>query len=275
VPDGSPAATKASLPLYGLVELSAAKAEFWRAIGVEFKDAGGSHAPDRLDFARQTVPERIEPELLFSQICGYPLRKLFGSQAQVLAAPVYDAQYCEGATHCGVFVVHQKARYQCLADLQGCRLVFGGPYSNSGMNLPRRAIAEIAGGSPFFGSATETDSQAGNLELVARDEADATCVDNVTYAYVGRHRPEVAVLLRVLALTPRSPSIPFVTAIATESAAVERLRRALRAVATAPRWAEVRAGLMLGDIVAIEDARYDRLLEYEQEAVELGYPILC
>jgi ABC-type phosphate/phosphonate transport system substrate-binding protein len=257
------------------VELSAAKAAFWRAIGVEFQEAGGSDVPAALDFARPTVPERIEPELLFSQICGYPLRKLFGSQAQVLAAPVYDAEYCDGATHCGVFVVHRTARYQRLADLQGCRLVFGGPYSNSGMNLPRRAVAEIAGGSPFFGSATETDSQAGNLELVARGEADATCVDNVTYAFLGRHRPQVATLLRVLALTPRSPSIPFVTAAATDPAAVEGLRRALRAVATAPRWADVRAGLMLRDIVAIEDDRYDRLLEYEQESTELGYPNLC
>ena len=119
--------------------------------------------------------------MLFTQLCGYPLQKLFRSQTLVLAAPVYDGQYCEGATHCGVFVVQRAAPYKQLADLRSRRFVFGGPYSNSGMNLPRRAIAEIAGGSPFFESATLTDSQAENLELVARGEADATCVDSMTY----------------------------------------------------------------------------------------------
>jgi ABC-type phosphate/phosphonate transport system substrate-binding protein len=267
-------AGQASLPLYGLSELREAKAAFWRALRLEFERLGGEHAPEFLDFARPTVPARIEPEMFFSQICGYPLQKLFPARARVLAAPAYDAEDCDGATHCGVFVVHRQSRSGCLADLRGCRFVFGGPHSNSGMNLPRRAIAEIAGGSAFFGTAVETESQPGNLELVARGEADATCVDNVTYAYVRRHRPQVAARLRVLARTPPSPSIPFVTARATEPATVERLVRALREVATAQRWAQVRAGLMLRDIVPIDGAAYECLLDYEREAVALGYPVL-
>jgi len=266
---------QASLPLYGLLELREAKAAFWQALCVELKRAGVESVPDALDFAQPFVPERIEPQLLLTQICGYPLKKLFGSQTLVLAAPAYDADYCEGATHCGVFVVQREAPYQRLADLRDCRFVFGGPYSNSGMNLPRRAIAEIAGGAPFFKSATETDNQAGNLEVVARGQADATCVDNMTYAYVLRYRPQVAALTRVLATTPRSPSIPFVTSKETEPATVECLHRALAEVATAPVWAQARAGLMIRDIVPIESASYECLLEYEREAVGLGYPVIC
>jgi ABC-type phosphate/phosphonate transport system substrate-binding protein len=264
----------ASLPLYRLVELEGAKARFWRAVYSEFGRAGGRDAPDELDLARPTVPESIEPETLFTQVCGYPLQKLFSSQARVLAAPVYDADHCEGATHCGVFVVHRQAPYVQLGDLKGCRFVFGGPCSNSGMNLPRRAIADVAGGEGFFGSALETDSQGGNLEMVARRDADATCVDSVTYAFVARHRPKVAAALRILATTVRSPSIPFVTSTASDPATVERLVLALRAVATSSEWADARAGLMLRDIVPIEAAEYEHLLEYEREATELGYPVL-
>jgi ABC-type phosphate/phosphonate transport system substrate-binding protein len=264
-----------SLPLYGLAELRDAKTAFWQALRLEFSRAGGRRAPEALDFARPIVPERIEPEALFTQVCGYPLQKLFDSQAIVLAAPVYDAEYCDGATHCGVFVVHRDASYTQLEDLRGCRFVFGGPCSNSGMNLPRRAVAAIAGGAPFFASATETDSQGGNLEQVARGEADATCVDNVTLAYLSMHRPQVAGSLRVLALTPRSPSIPFVTSSATDSSTVAHLRRALAEVASAPQWAGVRDGLLLGDIVPIEAVEYECLLTYEQESVALGYPVLC
>jgi ABC-type phosphate/phosphonate transport system substrate-binding protein len=275
---GSPdqgVARQASLPLYGLAELRPAKAAFWRAIRTELERAGERPAPATLDFTQPIVPERIGPEVLFSQVCGYPLQKLFGSQALILAAPVYDAEYCEGATHCGVFVVHRDAPYQRLADLKHCRYVYGGPHSNSGMNLPRRSIAGIAGGAPFFGEAIETDSQVGNLELVARHEVDATCVDNVTFAFVVRHRPQVAAMTRVLALTARSRTIPFVTSSATEPATVGRLHRALKEVGTAPEWEAARAGLMLHDIVPIEGARYGCLLEYEQEAVALGYPVLC
>jgi hypothetical protein len=57
------------------------------------------------------------------------------------------------------------------------------------MNLPRRAIADIADGKLFFGSIVETHSHPGNIERVARGEIDATCVDCVTYAFFARHRP--------------------------------------------------------------------------------------
>ena len=268
---GAGPAKQASLPLYGLSELRAAKAAFWQALRVEFGRAGGTQAPDMLDFSRSTVPTRIEAEVLFTQVCGYPLQKLFASQAIVLGAPLYEAEFCEGATHCGVFVVGREASYEGLKDLRDCRFAFGGPFSNSGMNLPRRAIAEIAGGSPFFARAIENDSQAGNLEQVAHGQADATCVDNVTLAYVVRHRPKVAAELRVLAPTPRSPTIPFVTSSATPSANVKRLRRALAEVAAAPEWTNARAGLMLSGIVPAEAADYECLLEYERQAITLGY----
>ena len=95
------------------------------------------------------------------------MQKFFSSQARLLAAPVYEADYCDGSTHCGVFVVHRLASYARLEDLRGSRLAFGGPFSNSGMNLPRRTLAEVAHRDTFFESAVETDSQAGNLEMVA------------------------------------------------------------------------------------------------------------
>jgi hypothetical protein len=55
----------------------------------------------------------------------------------------------------------------------------------------------------------------------------------------------------------------------------EALRRALFRVARADEWAQVRAGLMLQDIVPISDESvYENLLRYEYEARMLGYPEL-
>jgi ABC-type phosphate/phosphonate transport system substrate-binding protein len=106
---------------------------------------------------------------------------------------------------------------------------------------------------------------------VARREADATCVDSVTYAFFCRHRPQLGEVTRVLAATPPSPSIPFVTSVETPPALQDGLRNALGNVARSDHWAHARAGLMLQDIVPIELEDYAVQLRYEGEARKSGY----
>ena len=180
---------QASLPMYNLPEMQAENAAFWLAIRTEAERLGVMGLPPALDFARKPVPARIEPDTVFTQVCGWPLQTIYAGQAKVLGVPAYDAAHCAGPTHAGVFVVRRDAPFRSVADLRGCDFVFNSIHSNSGMNLPRRVIAELAGGRPFFGSIVETHSQPINLERVARGEADATCVDCVTYAFFARHRP--------------------------------------------------------------------------------------
>jgi ABC-type phosphate/phosphonate transport system substrate-binding protein len=267
------ALVRASLPMYNLPEMRSANAAFWEAVRQELANRG-AHVPAMLEPERKPVPVEIEPDTLFTQVCGYPLQTIYRGQAALLGAPVYAVNHCDGPTHAGVFVVDRNSAYRTLADLRGCRFVFNSIHSNSGMNLPRRAIAEIARRRPFFGSIAETHSQPANIERVARGEADATCVDCVTYAFFCRHRPHLGDMTRVLAATPPSPSIPFVTSSATPDGLRERLQAALFAVARDPAWSEVRAGLMLRDIAPVELVSYAVQLRYEQEAVELGYPKL-
>ena len=144
-----------------------------------------------------------------------------------------------------------------------------------GMNLPRRRIADIADGKPFFGSIVETHSHPGNIERVARGEIDATCVDCVTYAFFSRYRQGLAEATRVLATTPPSPSIPFVTSVQAPPRLKEALREALLRVARDDKWSDARAGLMMQDIVPVDDGSpYQDLLRYEDEARALGYPEL-
>ncbi|MFI4985869.1 MAG: phosphate/phosphite/phosphonate ABC transporter substrate-binding protein [Alphaproteobacteria bacterium] len=266
---------RASLPIYNLPEMQAANHRFWQAMRCELAREDIRDTGEALAFEQRAVPERIERCMLFTQVCGYPLQTIYRGQATLLGAPVYAADYCDGATHAGVFVVHGTAPYRRLEDLRGCRFVYNSRHSNSGMNLPRRAIADLAAGRPFFATIAETHSHAGNLERVARGEADGTCVDNVTFAFVARHRPQLAEALRILASTPPSPSIPFVTSRAADADTVAALRRALMRVARAPEWADARAGLMLRDIVPADERAYAALLDYERQAAALGYPALC
>jgi ABC-type phosphate/phosphonate transport system substrate-binding protein len=266
--------SRVSLPMYNLPEMRGVNAAFWNALRVELTRRRLDHAPEALDFERKPVPGEIEADTLFTQVCGYPLQTIYRGQAILLGAPVYEAAHCDGATHTGVFVVHRDSPYQNIGDLAGCQFAYNSRHSNSGMNLPRRDIANIAQGRPFFASIVETHTQPGNIERVARQEVDATCVDCVTYAFFRRHRPKLGDLTRILAATQVSPSIPFVTSSSAPQELVANLREALFAVAHAPEWADARAGLMLRDIVPIEPANYDVQLRYEQEAKGLGYPEL-
>ena len=266
---------RASLPMYNLPEMRAVNAAFWQAMRTEAERLGVAALPDRLDFDRKPVPAEIEPDTLFTQVCGWPLQTVYAGQAVVLGVPIYAAAHCGGPVHAGVFVVHREAAYASVADLRGCDFVFNSVHSNSGMNLPRRTIADLAGKQPFFGSISETHSQPENLERIARREAEATCVDCVTYAFFTCHRPASAAQLRVLAATPPTPAIPFVTAAATPEPVRAALTHALARVASAPQWTEARAGLMLQGIAPAALADYSLPVAYAAEAAALGYPVLC
>ncbi len=267
-------APTASLPMYNLPEMRQVNAEFWAALRGLLADAGLA-APEGLVFERPPVPERIGGEVLFSQTCGYPLETIFRGQAIRLRTPCYDAEGCDGPTHCGVFVVPAASRVRDLRDLAGGVFLLNSRHSNSGMNLPRRALAEIAGGRGFFAQVVETGSQPGNLDRIARGEGDVTAVDCVTYEFWRRYRPAAAARTAVLARTPPSPAIPFVTAAATPPETLAILRAALRRVAREERFAAARAGLLIKDIVDVPAERYRALLDYESEAARLGYATLA
>ena len=141
--------------------------------------------------------------------------------------------------------------------MRGSTFLLNHRHSNSGMNLPRRALAGIADGHPFFARVIEP------------------AVDNVTYAFWCHNRPEAARHVRLLARTPPSPAIPFVTSTATPPATVEVLRAALRELAHNPCYAKARRGLLMTDIVDVPATAYRGLLDYEREAAQLGYPALA
>ena len=160
----------ASLPMYNLPEMRAVNARFWQVLRGLLIEAGLGGIPEILSFDRRPVPERIGPEVLFSQTCGYPLETIFRGQAVRVGTPCYDAEGCDGPSHCGLFVVPAGSRAGGLSDLRGGIFLLNHRHSNSGMNLPRRALAEVAEARPFFAQVIETGSHPGNLDRIARGE---------------------------------------------------------------------------------------------------------
>jgi ABC-type phosphate/phosphonate transport system substrate-binding protein len=162
-----------------------------------------------------------------------------------------------------------------LADLKGSRYLLNSPVSNSGMNLPRRSLAEMAGGGRLFSAVIETGGHPASLDRLPRGDGDVASIDCVTYAFWRHYRPDAAARVRIIGETPRSPAIPFVTSIATPPAVVQILRTALRVLMHDARYENVRSGMLLTDVVDLPDTAYRGLLDYEREARELGYAVVA
>jgi hypothetical protein len=123
----------ASLPMYNLPEMRAVNARFWEVLRGILIDAGLRDVPESLSFDRLPVPERIGPEVLFSQTRGYPLETVFQGQAIRLGTPCYAAPGCDGPTHCAFFIVPKTSPAMSLSDLKHGRYLLNSPVSNSGM----------------------------------------------------------------------------------------------------------------------------------------------
>lgn len=264
-----------SLPMYNLPEMRGVNAAFWHALKAELRADGVTDLPEALAFARPPVPDLIGPSTFFSQTCGYPLQTIYQDQYELLGVPSYNAPGCEGATHRAFVLVRDDSRCTSPEDLRGGVFAVNSPHSNSGMNLPRALFARMAGGKPFFRSVIQTGGHPASIAKVEAGEADAASIDCLTYVFLKDYRPEAVAALRILAETPPSPSIPFVTSCATPSEHVAALRQALLRLAGDPARRGVLAGLRIRGIGPADRPTYERILDYERQAADLGYPELA
>jgi ABC-type phosphate/phosphonate transport system substrate-binding protein len=267
----------ARLPMYALPEMAAANAALWAAIRDSLAEAGVGDLPIDLSPSPPALPATIFPATLFSQMCGYPLRRLYDGQYQLLGTPLYDLPGCampaDGVpTHCSFIVVPRDSAALSIVDLRGSRFAINGADSNSGMNLPRRLFAPLAEGGRFFGVTTVTGGHVKSMEAIVAGDADAASIDCVTFGFCASYRPALVAALRTLAETPASPAIPFITAATTPPATVAAL---IRMLTNSNRVRDALAGLHITAVVPSRPEAYDAVLTFEEEASALGYPALA
>ena len=257
--------------MYALPEMAAANVALWDAIRERLDVAD---APARLSPTPIGLPATIAPETLFSQMCGYPLRRLYEGQYRLLGTPLYDLPGCGWFApgvpgHRSFIVVARASQTETVVALRGSRFAVNGFDSNTGMNLPRLLLAPLAEGRPFFSSVMVSGRHVRSMEMVAAGEADAAAIDCVTYGFCALHRPALVAALRVVAETVASPAIPFITAAATAPETAAALTRILLGEV-----GEALAGLRIVAVAPPSPAAYEAVLAYEAEAAALGYPVL-
>ncbi len=265
----------ASLPMYNFPGMRQVNAAFWLALSTLLRRRGLAGVPDALSYDSAPVPERLGAEVLFTQTCGWPLQTLYQGQYRLLARPCYNAAGCVGSTHSAFIMVRQDSAAHTVANLRGSRFALNTLHSNSGMNLPRRLFADLAQGRPFFGQVIETGGHGASLRLLQAGGADCASIDCLTIAFAQDYQPELVAGLRILAQTPPSPTIPFVTSIATDPEIRALLQGCLFEMSADPAFRPVLDGLRMARIEPAQEEDYNRLLDYEREAAELGYPAIA
>ncbi|MFO1057261.1 MAG: PhnD/SsuA/transferrin family substrate-binding protein [Dongiaceae bacterium] len=270
-----PAPMLASLPMYDLPELAAATDSWWRGLAAAFRRAGLAEVPGRLTREVALPAHWLDPALLFSQTCGYPLTHALAGRVGLLGTPCYAAPGCEGPLYRSLVLVAEGSPARSLAELRGQVAAMNGRDSQSGCNVLRALLAPHAAGGRFCGAVLETGSHAASIAAVAAGRAGFAAIDCVTHALLARRRPAALAGTRVLLESPAVPGLPYVAGGAVDEDGRRRLRDGLRAAFADPGLAETRDALLLAGFDELPLAAYDAILAMRRQAEAAGYPELA
>jgi ABC-type phosphate/phosphonate transport system substrate-binding protein len=260
----------AVLPMYDFPWTAAANDALWAAISARLAEAG-VQSPTRLTRGGELAVLWRHSGLIFGQICGYPYASGLKDAVTLIAAPEYSFPGCENASHRS-FIIRRASDPRCaLKEFRGAVAALNAHDSNTGMNLFRALIAPIAGGAEFFSSVVLTGSHQASVAAVDNGQADLASIDCVSFALLGRGRPELIERLAIVAESPLLPCLPFIAAASLPALTIAAVRKALIAALADPGLAETRTALGLTGARAATPADYDRVMEIERDARVAGY----
>lgn len=248
-----------SLPMYDWPEVAEAT-EAW-AQGVlkhlDGKARTRDRNPDYFSGWRQ-------PDLLFSQTCGYPFTHEFRGKLTYVATPHYGIPGCEGPNYRSFIFARE---HRPLADFRGRRAAVNNPDSMSGMLALKLVFAPLAKGGRFFSQVIESGGHIRSMIAVRDDKADICAIDAVCVALARRYRPDYLEGLVEIARAPMVPGLPFVTAPGNDPAP---LRQALAKAFADPDLASARKALFLAGHSVLAAEAYDLILKLERQMEEAG-----
>jgi ABC-type phosphate/phosphonate transport system substrate-binding protein len=270
----SGAAPIAALPMYDFPWTAEANDALWASISARLIEAG-VQAPMRLTRGADAAAQWRDPGLVFGQTCGYPYVKGLKDAVTLIATPEYGFPGCEGASHRSFIIRAAHDPRRGLGEFRGATAALNADDSNTGMNLFRAAIASVADGAPFFRAIVVIGSHEASVEAIADGRAELASVDCVSFALLGRGRPELVERVAIVAESALSPCLPFIASARLERSTIDAAREALFAALADPNLAEARAALGLKGARVATPADYDRVTALEREAAAMGYARLA
>jgi ABC-type phosphate/phosphonate transport system substrate-binding protein len=266
---------RATLSMYDMAgAVREANDLLWTALSQNLRERGLS-VSESLDRQSHYHAVWSEPDLVFSQTCGYPYVMELRQKVRLVATPIYAFPGGEGTDRASFVIAQESHPGQSLSDFRGARAAINDRMSNSGMNLFRAAIAPLAEGKPFFGSIMVSGGHVASIDAVREGLADIASVDTVTWGLLDKHAPERLEGVRIVAETPRGPGLPFITRGTTSDAELAAIRSALMDVLADPAHKSVLDTLGLKGVAILSDGDYQRLDDLRRQADSQGYTALA
>lgn len=264
----------ASLDMYDFPEIRGATDAWWEALARGFAAEGLTSIPQhRTRSIEESVPWSA-PNLFFTQICGYPLRKRYRESLRVVGAPHYRAEGCDGPRYRSVVIVQRGAGIHSIEALEGARLAYNGALSQSGMSAFRALLAEHGVKPGFFGDAVCSHGHRASVSMVTSGEADTAAIDCVTWALLQKHAPQECDAVEVLAWTPDAPGLPYAVPANVDDQKIAACRRGIERALADPAARSARDALLIHGFTALTDDDYGEIDAMETRARERGLPSL-
>ena len=251
----------ASLPMYDMPEVRAFTDAWWKGLSQHMGVVAGlERIPDYFQIWRN-------PELVFSQTCGYPLTHEFRGKLRLLATPHYAVDGCSGASYRSILFAREE---KPLPEFRGSVAAYNNMDSMSGMLALKLVFLPFAKSGRFFAKSRQTGTHLESMAAVQSDNADICAIDAVTVAMARRYRPSAMEGLVEVGRSPSVPSLPYVTSRKRTSSEVERYRQGVAAAFSDTSLAETRAALFLAGFSVLSEADYDVIAALEQKIDRKG-----
>ena len=257
----------ASLPMYYPPQGSLAA--FWSALAGLLQQQGVD-APAQLQMPEDVLHHWLQPDLLLSQTCGYPLVHTLKDRVQVVGTLAYEATGAQGI-HCqSQLICRATDARRNLAAWEGSTVAYNARDSQSGYNALRHSVALASGARPFYARTLATGAHLQSVEYVRTGRADMAAIDAVTWALFQRTQPVLSRELAVFGQTQAYPGLPLITSVHTPPEVLAVLQRSLHTISTEARFAAVRAPLLICGFEATQLADYRVCATMERETLARG-----
>lgn len=263
---------RASLPMY--FPQDPRVRAFWAVLAGLLEQAGINEVPARLSEPEDLHAHWLEPDLLLSQTCGYPLVTQLKDRVQVLGTFAYGVPGCEGIICRSQIVVRQADAKAPLQRFAGATVAYNSTDSQSGYNSLRALVAPHANKGRFFENRVETGAHRLSIDCVRQGQADIAAIDCVTLAGIARDHPEKMQGLCVWGQTDAYPGLPLITSASTPPQQVESLRQALCAICQNPAYRALTAPLFIQGFQAMRLQDYQPCSNMHADALNWGLSAL-
>ena len=258
----------ASLPMYSATPHHVEA--FWEHLRALLATQGLRHLPLQVSWPSDLPSHWLEPGLLLSQACGYPLMTHLAGRVRLVGTFGYQVPGSIGHLCRSQLVARAQDRNQSLADFRGGTVAYNSTGSQSGYNSLRAMVAPLAEGGRFFARAVASGSHLRSVEMVRDGLADIASIDCVSLAGLRAHLPDTWRGLCVVGESAPYPGLPLIASMNTSNADQAALRLTLDQAMRSPALAPTLTALFIRSFETVDLTAYQVCLDMQDRALAMG-----